>query len=228
VDGGDAAGGAGRRWGRSLSALLAGPLARFAYREDLDPFGQLELWRRGVFPGEMEVVAAAVAGVAVVADPAEGGDGLVLDRLGPFGEARYAVPGAVAFAVAVQRHDIDGEAVVVVGVSDMAVVATDVFAVGQRARVAVGHVDREVGGDPAQVGNDALVDHVAFFVGHRGGDRDDCAACVDDAGRGWAGAGGVDGEQAQSQDPGEHEQPASKLLDGRCHDSPHRPAGAPA
>ena len=41
----------------------------------------------GVVPGEVEVVAAAVAGVAVVADPAEGRTGLVLDRLGPVGEA---------------------------------------------------------------------------------------------------------------------------------------------
>ena len=47
-----------------------------------------------VIEGEVQVVAAAVAGVAVVADPAEGRTGLVLLRLGPRGQAIDVVPGA--------------------------------------------------------------------------------------------------------------------------------------
>src|SRR5262249_13954418 len=124
-----------RRWRRrrrlgALMARLARQWARrFADGEDLDPVGPLGLGRRGAIPGEMQVVAAAVARVAVVADPAEGRDGLVLNRLGPFGEAVYAGPGAVALGVPVQRHDVDGEPVVVVRAPDMAFVAANVFAV---------------------------------------------------------------------------------------------------
>src|SRR4029077_15435313 len=83
-----------------------------AHREDLDPFGQLEHRREGVFPGEVQVIATAVSGVAVVADPAEGCPRAVLDRLGPVGEAGDAGPAAVAPAAAVQGHDVDRESVV--------------------------------------------------------------------------------------------------------------------
>src|SRR6187549_356243 len=76
ADRGDAAGGRGGRLGRGRFAV--GPRswprrdALEADREDLDPFRQLPLPHGGVFPGEVEVVAAAVARIAVVADPAEG------------------------------------------------------------------------------------------------------------------------------------------------------------
>src|SRR5262249_9983018 len=136
------------------------------------------------------VVAAAVAGVAFVADPAERRHGAVLLRLGPESQARDAAPGRIAFAIAVDRHDVDGEAVVVVGVLGGAAVATDVFAIWQRPRVAVGDVDREVLGDPDQVGNDAAVDHVAFFVRDRSRDRHDLAGGGDDPGRNGAGVRG--------------------------------------
>ena len=136
-----------RRAAAAVWRLRRRPLARLAgglTREDFDPFGELELGRRGVVPGEVEVVAAAVAGVAVVADPAEGRPRFVLDRLGPEGEAGDRRPVARRICeLAVQRHDVDREAVVVVGVADVAVVAADVFAARQRAGVAVGDVDRE-------------------------------------------------------------------------------------
>ena len=89
--------------------------------------------------------------------------------------ARRVMPRQLASQVRspVQRDDVDREPVVVVGVADVAVVAADVFPVGQGPGVAVGDVDREAGGDPAQVGHDATVDHVAFFVRDGGRDRDD-------------------------------------------------------
>src|SRR5918995_4246149 len=95
--GGDAAGfdlgdAAGRSGGRSRSGvrfLAARPLFEVveADGEDFDPFGDLELGHDRVVPGEMEVMAAAVAGVAVIADPAEGSRRTFLQRLGPAGEA---------------------------------------------------------------------------------------------------------------------------------------------
>ena len=142
----------------------------------------------GVVPGEVQVVAAAVAGVAVVADPAEGGTGFVLDRLGPVREPRDRQPAAVAFRPAALGDEVDGEPVVVVGVAGVAAVAAGPPAARQRPRVAVGDVDREVFGDPAQVGQDAAVDHVALFVGDRGRDRHDLPGRVDRPRGGGAGA----------------------------------------
>ena len=56
------------------------------------------------------MIAAAVAGVAFVADPAEGQHGFVLHRLRPEGQARDRGPGSVAFAGSpVQLHYIDGD-----------------------------------------------------------------------------------------------------------------------
>src|SRR5215469_469234 len=70
---GDAAGGAGGRFRLRRCFLVA--LARAGTAapggEDFDPFGERVFGRRGVVPGKVEVVAAAVAGVAVVTDPAE-------------------------------------------------------------------------------------------------------------------------------------------------------------
>ena len=166
------AGGGGGRLRR-----LRRPLAVDA--EDLDPFGELEHRRDRVFPGEVQVVAAAVAGVAVVADPAERRPGAVLARLGPVREPRDRPPARVAAAVAVQRHDVDGEPVVVVGVAHVAAVAADVRAVGQRPGVPVGDEDRVALRDPAQVGDDPPVDHVPRFVRDRGRDRHDPARRVD-------------------------------------------------
>ena len=77
------------------------------------------------------MVAAAMAGIAVVADPAERRAGAALDRLGPVGEAGDRRPAGVAFAGAIEGNEVDGEPVVVVGVPDVAVVAADVFAAGQ-------------------------------------------------------------------------------------------------
>src|SRR4051812_29964188 len=106
---GDAAGGARgcgrRRRLRGCARLHASDVGR----EDFDPGGERELKCGRVVAGEVEVVAAAGAGVAVVADPAERGTGAVLDRLGPLGETGDPGPGAVALAVAVpvQRHEVD-------------------------------------------------------------------------------------------------------------------------
>ena len=98
------------------------------------------------------MVTAAVAGVAVVADPAERQAGLFCT--GSAQRARRVIRRQVAshFVPAVERHEVDREAVVVVGASVVAFVAAGVFAVGQRPRVAVGDVDRVALGDPAQVG----------------------------------------------------------------------------
>src|SRR5436305_2148668 len=106
--------GRGDRRGRDRAFAVNG--------EDFDPLGEGVFGGAGVVPGEVEVIAAAVAGVAVVADPAEGGTGLVLDRLGPVGEAGDRRPGGIAPAVATQRHEVDGESVVVVGAADVAAV----------------------------------------------------------------------------------------------------------
>src|SRR5204863_6271864 len=84
---------AGRGVARWLGLLRRGSCLLAADREDLDPFGQREHRREGVFPGEVQVVAAAMAGVAVVADPAEGGPRAVLEGLGPVSEAGYRGPG---------------------------------------------------------------------------------------------------------------------------------------
>src|SRR3954447_19836799 len=48
---------------------------------------------RRVLPGQVQVVAPAVAGVAVVAHPAEGGARAILPRLGPAGQAVHVRPG---------------------------------------------------------------------------------------------------------------------------------------
>ena len=132
---------------RGLPVLGGGCRRAEAGGEDFDPFGELCIRRRrGVVPGEVQVVAAAVAGVAFVADPAEGRRPACSGRLGP--EARARVIGAqVASQVvlAADRDEVDGEAVVVVGAAGVAVVAADVVAVGQRAGVAVGDVDRDSG-----------------------------------------------------------------------------------
>jgi hypothetical protein len=90
----------------------------------------------------------------------------------------------------------------VIGILDVAKMAANVFAVGQRARVAVGDVDREAGGDPAQVGDDAPVDHVAFFVGNRGRNRDDFPTGVNQPGGDRRGGRGRDcpGEQCGGGD----------------------------
>src|SRR5690349_207005 len=165
--------------------------------EDLDPFRQLELGRRRVFPREVQVIAAAVAGVAFVADPAEGRHRTILLWLRPEGEAGDPAPGRVAFAVAVDRNDVDGEAVVVVGVLDGTAVTADVFAIWQRPGVTVGDVNREVLGNPDEVGHDAAVDHVAFFVRDRGRNRHDPAGRRGDPGRDRAGARGRRPEPAE-------------------------------
>ena len=91
----------------------------------------------------------------------------------------------------------------------MAFVAADVFAAEQRPRVAVGDVDRVAGGDPAQVGQDAAVDHVAFFVRNRGGDRDHFPRRVDEPGRGRAGGGGAG--EAEQRHAGERDGEADAL-----------------
>ena len=171
-----------RSWRRLWTRLARLAAGLFADREDFDPFGELELRRDGVFPGEVEMVAAAVAGVAVVADPAEGRRRLGSAR-GSAQRARRVIPRQLASHLLLQfsGDDVDREAVVVVGVFDVAAVAADVFAVRQRPRVAVADVDREALGDPAQVGEDAAVDHVAFFVRDRGRDRHDFAGRVGEA-----------------------------------------------
>src|SRR5690242_9536840 len=68
---GDAARGSRGGFGRRRLLFAGG--ARLdpaeADREDFDPFRERVFGRCGVVPGEVEVVAAAVAGVAVVADP---------------------------------------------------------------------------------------------------------------------------------------------------------------
>src|SRR5665811_672258 len=61
-----------RRGGRGLLRRRDRPAPD---AEGLDPLCDLELAHGRVFPGEVQVVAAAVARVAVVADPAEGGAG---------------------------------------------------------------------------------------------------------------------------------------------------------
>ena len=150
---------------------------------------------RGVVPGEMEVIAAAVAGVAVVANPAEGRRRLALDRLGPEGEAGDRGPFGVTFGAAAERGQVDGEPVVVIGALGVAFVAAGVLAARQRAGVAVGDVDRVALGDPAQVREDAAVDHVARFVWDRGRDRHDLAGRVDEPGRGRPSGGRVRHQQ---------------------------------
>src|ERR1700709_2562100 len=148
--------------------------------EDFDPFGEFVGFRRGVVPGEVEVVAAAVPDVAFVADPAERGDRLFLFRLRPEGEGGDRHPVRVAGGGVHGRHEVDREAVQVVGGGGVAFVAADVLAVGERAGVAVGDEDRVAGGEPAQVSDDPAVDHVARFVGDGGGDLDQGAGGVDD------------------------------------------------
>src|SRR5690606_10636501 len=59
-----------------------------------------------VAPGEVQVVAAAVARVAVVAHPAERRAGAVLPGLGPLGELADQPPAAAALPV---RDDVEGE-----------------------------------------------------------------------------------------------------------------------
>jgi hypothetical protein len=55
-------------------------------RTETQAAGGLGARGRAVFPGEVKVVAAPVAGIAVVADPAEGRSRVVLGRFGPAGE----------------------------------------------------------------------------------------------------------------------------------------------
>src|SRR6476469_10635146 len=128
---GDAAGGPGRGFRLRFTFL---PRHRLhpgeVDRHHFDPFGELEHRRDGVVPGEVQVVAAAVAGVAVVADPAERRPRFVLFGLGEEGEAGDPGPVGVAFGARGGGDDVDREAVVVVGVLDVAFVAADVFAVG--------------------------------------------------------------------------------------------------
>ena len=103
--GGEPAGdpaGPSRRIGRGAARQPAsaggrcGAAARRARRAParVDDPGRMPGLGRRVHPGEVEVVAAAMAGVAVPADPAPGRDRLVLPRLGEVGEVADLAPGA--------------------------------------------------------------------------------------------------------------------------------------
>ena len=83
------AAGTGLRLGWRRGRELVGR-ARAPARVD-DP-GRMPRLGRRVHPGEVEVVAAAVAGIAVPADPAPGRDRLVLPRLGQVVRGRRSRP----------------------------------------------------------------------------------------------------------------------------------------
>ena len=69
-----------------------------------DPRGGLARLRRRVHPRQVQVVAAAVVDVAVVADPAERRARVVLTGLGPLGEAVDVVPRATRRGDDVERE----------------------------------------------------------------------------------------------------------------------------
>ncbi len=111
-------------------------------------------------PGEVQVVAATVAGVAVVADPAERRPGPVLLWLCPAREPADVAPAAAGGAVG---DDVEREA-------DRVLALARVDRVG---RVAVGDEDLVAANDPLHVLEQAAVDALAGEAG----DRDEAAGC---------------------------------------------------
>src|SRR3954468_12238245 len=100
----------------------------------------------------MKVVAASVAGVAVIADPAKRRSRVVLRGLGPPREIIDVLPRSAG-----TRHEVDGQ-------------AERVFTVRRvpGGRVAGRHHDVEPGDEPGDVRDQPLVDGLAWLA--RNGD----------------------------------------------------------
>ena len=191
-----------RRSGRGCLPYPGSPL------EDLDPGDHREVPGVCVGPGEVKVIAAAVAGIAVVPDPAERRARLVLPRLGPSGQPRHALPVTVALRAPGAGADVDRHPVLVIGIGNMAAWATDdlLRIARQRPGVSLVDRDREMRREVAQIGDQPAVDHRPGLVGDRGRDRDDLARSADDLdpGRPSPRGGGrrQAGDQARTEDRG--------------------------